>query len=130
MELREENNQHYNTPANTVKSTKAEPERGLEPSPKIKSNSDLPWIQRAPHAPYFITDLGEDWSPIGQNDAITWPDFANLFRRKDLKQVEGHLAWLAEHNVTCLRFMLEYSHTEHRYFERPAGTFAPNMVRL
>ncbi|WP_181885105.1 glycoside hydrolase 5 family protein [Pontibacter diazotrophicus] len=92
--------------------------------------TDFPWIQVAPDAPYFITEEGENWTPIGQNDAITWPDFANAFRRKDLKQVEDHLAWLSEHGVTCLRFMLEYAQTENRYFERPAGTFSPNMVRL
>ena len=91
---------------------------------------DLPWIQVAPEAPYFVTEQGESWTPIGQNDAITWPDFANAFRRKDLAQVEGHLAWLAQHGVTCLRFMLEYAQTENRYFERPVGTMAPNMVRL
>ena len=91
---------------------------------------DLSWIQVAPDAPYFVTEEGENWTPVGQNDAITWPDFANAFRRKDLKQVEGHLAWLAANGVTCLRFMLEYAQTENRYFERPAGTFVPNMVHL
>jgi mannan endo-1,4-beta-mannosidase len=90
----------------------------------------LPWVQVAPDAPYFITEEGKNWTPIGQNDAITWPDFANAFRRKDLKQVEGHLAWLAQHGVTCLRFMLEYAQTENRYIERPIGKFSPNMVRL
>ncbi len=90
----------------------------------------MPWIQVAPDAPYFVTETGEDWTPIGQNDAITWPDFEGLFRRKNLQQVEGHLAWLAAHGVTCLRLMLEYAHGEHRYFEKPAGTFAPNMVKL
>ncbi len=29
-----------------------------------------------------------------------------------------------------LRLMLEYAHREGRYFERPAGTFTPAMVRL
>ncbi|WP_347156656.1 hypothetical protein [Pontibacter chitinilyticus] len=91
---------------------------------------DLPWVQVAPDAPYFITEDGADWTPIGQNDAINWPDFNNAFRRKDMQQVEGHLAWLADHGVTCLRFMLEYAQTKSRYIERPAGTFQPNMVRL
>ncbi|MFD3001512.1 hypothetical protein ACFS7Z_14170 [Pontibacter toksunensis] len=103
---------------------------GLEQEVVQSTANDLPWIQVAPDAPYFVTDEGENWTPIGQNDAITWPDFANAFRRKDLKQVEGHLAWLASHGVTCLRFMLEYAQTENRYFERPTGTFSPNMVRL
>ncbi|WP_018479184.1 glycoside hydrolase 5 family protein [Pontibacter roseus] len=77
-----------------------------------------------------MTEHGRSWTPIGQNDAITWPDFAKAFRRKDLAQVDGHLAWLAQHGVTCLRFMLEYAQTENRYIERPIGKFAPNMVRL
>ena len=29
------------------------------------------WVQRAPGAPYFITDDGAAWTPIGQNDAIS-----------------------------------------------------------
>jgi mannan endo-1,4-beta-mannosidase len=94
------------------------------------SLSHLPWVQVAPDAPYFLTEDGQPWTPIGQNDAITWPDFAGLFRRQDMAAVEGHLAWLAGHGVTCLRFMLEYCQTEHRYFERPVGRFQPNMVRL
>ncbi|AKD05549.1 hypothetical protein PKOR_05845 [Pontibacter korlensis] len=77
-----------------------------------------------------MTETGDNWAPIGQNDAITWPDFAGLFRRKNLQQVEGHLAWLAANGVTCLRLMLEYAQGKHRYFEKPAGTFAPNMVQL
>ncbi|WP_239021041.1 glycoside hydrolase 5 family protein [Pontibacter arcticus] len=92
--------------------------------------NDLPWIQVAPDAPYFITESGENWTPIGQNDAITWPDFEGLFRRKNLAQVEGHLAWLAGKGVTCLRLMLEYAQHDHSYFERPAGNFSPNMVQL
>ncbi|MGV3585681.1 MAG: hypothetical protein ACO1OF_01665 [Adhaeribacter sp.] len=90
----------------------------------------LPWIQVAPDSPYFITEEGKPWTPIGQNDAITWPEFAGLFRRKDMGAVEDHLAYLAAHGVTCLRFMLEYCQTENRYIERPTGKFQPNMVRL
>ncbi len=90
----------------------------------------MPWIQVAPGAPYFITEEGNAWTPIGQNDAITWPDFAGLFRRKDMAAVEGHLAYLVEHGVTVLRFMLEYAQTENRYFEKPAGKFQPNMIKL
>lgn len=84
----------------------------------------------APEAPYFLTEDGQPWAPIGQNDAITWPDLAGLFRRQHVAAVEGHLAWLAGHGVTCLRLMLEYCQTEHRYLERPVGHFQPNMVRL
>lgn len=90
----------------------------------------LPWITVAPAAPYFLTENGQPWTPIGQNDAITWPDLAGLFQRRDLAAVEGHLSWLAAHGVTCLRLMLEYCQTEHRYLERPVGRFQPHMVRL
>jgi hypothetical protein len=91
---------------------------------------DLPWIRVAEGAPYFVTETGEDWTPIGQNDAVTWPDLEGLFRRKNMQHVENHLSWLADHGVTCLRLMLEYAQGEHRYFEKPAGTFSPNMVQL
>jgi hypothetical protein len=90
----------------------------------------LPWITVAPAAPYFLTEQGQPWTPIGQNDAITWPDLAGLFQRRNLASVEGHLAWLAAHGVTCLRVMLEYCQTAHRYLERPVGHFQPHMVRL
>jgi hypothetical protein len=90
----------------------------------------LPWIMVAPAAPYFLTEYGQPWTPIGQNDAIIWPDLVGLFQRRNLAAVEGHLAWLAAHGVTCLRLMLEYCQTEHRYLERPVGRFQPYMVRL
>ncbi|HEY4651834.1 MAG TPA: hypothetical protein VIG72_10495 [Pontibacter sp.] len=106
------------------------PEKVARALPHFQLEQDLPWVQVAPGAPYFMTDTSENWTPIGQNDAITWPDFEGLFRRRNMQQVEGHLAWLAGHGVTCLRLMLEYAQGQHRYFENPAGTFAPNMVRL
>jgi mannan endo-1,4-beta-mannosidase len=88
----------------------------------------LPWIQV--QGSYFVTETGEPWMPIGQNDAISWVEFEGLFRRKDLAAVDRHLAWLAAHGVTCLRFMMEYAQVRHRYIERPMGSFVPNMVRL
>ena len=90
----------------------------------------LPWISVAPGAPYFIDETGADWTPIGQNDAISWVEFEGLFRRRDLAGVDRHLAWLAAHGVTCLRFMVEYAQVRHRYLERPAGIFVPAMVQL
>ncbi|HVF93526.1 MAG TPA: hypothetical protein VM900_04360 [Sphingomonas sp.] len=83
-----------------------------------------------PGLPYFLTEAGTPWTPIGHNDAITWPELAGLFRRKDLPAVERHLLWLKSHGVTCIRLMLEYCHGEHRYLEKPVGRFVPNMVRL
>ena len=90
----------------------------------------MTWITTERGLPYFIDEAGKPWTPIGANEAITWPEFAPLFRRKDLPSVEAHLRWLRENGVTCLRLMLEYCHFEHRYLERPAGRFVPNMVRL
>lgn len=90
----------------------------------------LSWIRVAPDAPYFVTEEGAPWTPIGQNDAITWPDLAGCFRPRDLAAVEAYLQQLTRHGVTCLRLMLEYCQGEHRYLERPVGHFQPNMVRL
>ena len=90
----------------------------------------LPWIQVARGAPYFATETGVAWTPVGQNDAISWVELDGLFRRKDLSGVEAHLRRLKAHGVTCLRLMLEYAQERHRYFERPIGRFPPNMVRL
>jgi mannan endo-1,4-beta-mannosidase len=92
--------------------------------------SPLPWILRAPDAPYFVDEHGRPWTPVGQNDAISWPEFDGLFRRRDLAAVERHLSWLKAHGVNCLRLMLEYAQVRHRYFERPAGRFVPAMVQL
>ena len=90
----------------------------------------LPWIGVAPGAPYFVDESGAAWHPIGQNDAITWPELAPLFRRRDLPAVARHLRWLRDHGVTCLRLMLEYAQVRHRYLERPVGRFVPAMVQL
>lgn len=83
-----------------------------------------------PGLPYFQTETGAAWTPIGANDAITWPDLAGLFRRRDLPAVERHLVALKASGVTCIRLMLEYCHGEHRYLEKPVGRFVPNMVQL
>ena len=98
------------------------PQGGTEPA--------LPWIGTRPGIPYFLGDDGTPWTPIGQNDAIGWPELSGLFRRRDLAGVEAHLRWLKARGVTCLRLMLEYCQGEHRYIERPVGRFVPNMVRL
>lgn len=90
----------------------------------------LPWVQVAPGAPYFIAEDGRPWTPIGHNDAISWPNLQGLFRRRDLPAVEAHLRMLAEHGVTVVRLMIEYAQVRHRYLERPAGVFVPAMVQL
>jgi hypothetical protein len=98
--------------------------------PRESGARTMGWIGRHQAAPYFRDESGADWHPIGANDAITWPELAPAFRRRDLPQVERHLHWLKEHGVTCIRLMLEYCHGEHRYLEKPVGRFVSNMVRL
>jgi mannan endo-1,4-beta-mannosidase len=94
------------------------------------STTALPWIEVARNAPYFVTETGDNWTPIGQNDAITWPELAGAFRRRDMSSVESYFGSLQQSGVTVLRLMLEYSHGRHRHLERPVGIFQPNMVRL
>jgi mannan endo-1,4-beta-mannosidase len=77
-----------------------------------------------------VDEAGAPFTPIGQNDAIEWPELAGLFRRRDFGSVRNYFTLLRASGVTVLRLMLEYCHHERRYFERPAGQFAPGMVRL
>lgn len=92
--------------------------------------STLPWIHTAKGHPYFFTENGENWTPIGQNDAITWPELKGLFRRRDTATAEAYLAMLAQNGVTCMRLMLEYCQSRYRYIENPVGEFNTNMVGL
>src|SRR3954467_633231 len=78
-------------------------------------NRSMPWIEAAKGSPYFVTDGGDSWTPIGQNDAITWPELAGAFRRKNMPAVEAYFAMLRSHGVNCLRLMLEYCQGENRY---------------
>jgi mannan endo-1,4-beta-mannosidase len=106
------------------------PNPAIQCPPRENSSQGLRWIEVARGAPYFITDAGEPWTPVGQNDAISWTELNGLFRRRDLPAVEAHLTYLKQHGVTCLRLMLEYAQVRHRYIERPVGTFVPSMVQL
>jgi mannan endo-1,4-beta-mannosidase len=90
----------------------------------------LPWIKVPPGVPYFMTEDGNSWTPVGHNDAITWPGLAGLYRRKNIAEADTYLKNLAANGVTCLRLMLEYCQTEHRYLERPVGVFNPSMIHL
>ena len=90
----------------------------------------LPWIERAAGAPYFADETGASWTPIGQNDAIAWPEFNGLLHRRDLGAVRRHFAELAGNGVTCLRLMLEYAEFGDRFFEQPAGVFNPALIQL
>ena len=55
----------------------------------------LAWVRVAEHAPYFETEDGASWTPIGANDSIDWPDLTPLFRRRDPAAVEAHLSTCA-----------------------------------
>ncbi|MDB4950188.1 MAG: hypothetical protein JWM27_2837 [Gemmatimonadetes bacterium] len=110
-------------------SVRTRPSPALPPKPASPVNP-LPWVQVAEGAPYFVTEHGAAWTPVGHNEAITWPNLAPLFRRRDPEAVEAHLRELVGKGITVIRLMLEYAHREHRYIERPVGVFAPNMVRL
>ena len=58
------------------------------------------WITTRPGLPYFLDEAGSNWTPIGANDAISWPELEPLFKRKDLPAVERHLRSLRETGVT------------------------------
>ena len=90
----------------------------------------LPWITKAPAAPYFQDDDGQSWTPVGQNDSISWHQLQGLAGRRDLPAVSRHLEHVAAHGVTCLRLMLEYAETGEHFFERPAGVFNPVVVQI
>ena len=90
----------------------------------------LKWIKVCGQSPYFEDEDGRSWTPIGQNDALTWPELQGLFLRKNFSEAEEYLAYLSASGVTCLRIMLEYCQTENRYLERPAGNFQRNMIHF
>ena len=104
----------------------SDPRAGLEGP---ASASPLPWVRVAPGAPYFITDDRASWTPIGQNEALPWPELRGLIGRRDLPAVEAYLRRLAASGVTCLRLMLEYAEDDGCYLEGPVGTFRPELVR-
>lgn len=97
---------------------------------RLRRPPDLPWIEVAPGAPYFVTDRGAPWTPVGFNDSISWPDLRALYRRRDLVAVERYLRYLRGTGATCIRLMLECAHGRNRLLERPLGVFRPRMVRL
>ncbi|MEO6550285.1 MAG: hypothetical protein ABIN94_19935 [Ferruginibacter sp.] len=95
-----------------------------------KPVNGMQWVQVAKNAPYFIMDDGNSWTPVGQNDAITWPELKGIFSGKDIATAETYFQLLVDNGVTCLRLMLEYCQGDHRYFEKPVGNFNPRMIRM
>ena len=101
--------------------------RFLIPSPRVRTphppfpRHSLPWVSVGSGCPYFQTEDGSPWHPLGQNDAISWRELNPLFRRRDVPAVRAYLAMLRDHGVTCMRLMLEYAQVRHRYFETAPG---------
>lgn len=91
---------------------------------------DRDWVRCASGAPYFQTELGTAWAPVGHNEAITWPHLAPLYRRQDVASVDRHFAALKASGVNCLRLMLDYNQVRHRHLESRCGHFSPAMVRM
>jgi hypothetical protein len=102
--------------------------RGKAPLPIPAS--PLPWIGVSPASPYFITEDGAPWTPIGQNDNINWLELKGLFRRQNIAEAEAYLDRLAASGVTVMRLMLECAEGKSRFIERPMGCFVPAMVQL
>ncbi len=90
----------------------------------------LAWIEVARDAPYFVTADGRDWTPVGQNDAVSWEGLSGLYRRRDPMAARRYLERLADHGVTTLRLMLEYAEVADFLLEDPIGRFRPEMVQL
>lgn len=106
------------------------PSRTRTPLHIASRDAALRWVERTPNAPYFQTEDGTAWHPIGQNDAISWKELNPLFGRKNVPAVEAYLAMLAAHGVTCMRLMLEYAQVRHRYFETAPGKWSRNVVQF
>ncbi len=100
------------------------------PLPPDSRPAALPWLRVAESAPYFVTEDGHAWTPIGQNDGLGWVDLEGLFRGRNIASAQAYLVHLRENGVTCLRLMMEDAHMRHRYLEQPVGRFVPNMVAL
>ena len=90
----------------------------------------LAWIEVARHAPYFVSADGRDWTPIGQNDSVSWEGLSGLHCRRDPSVARRYLERLRDHGVTVLRLMLEYAEVAEFLLEEPIGTFRTEMVQL
>ena len=86
------------------------------------------WVERAPGVPYFQTEDGNPWHPIGHNDAVSWEKLGPLYRRRDVQAVDSYLQNLRAHGVTVIRLMLEYAQVRGRYFETAVGKWSHGMV--
>ena len=90
----------------------------------------LEWIKVSENSPYFITQSGLNWTPVGQNDAIAWPDLIGIYKKRDLPSAIRYFEMMQDNGVNCMRLMLEYCQTNQYYLEKPAGKFLPPMVQF
>ncbi len=95
-----------------------------------RTGAGLPWIEVCEDSPYFRTEDGRVWTPVGHNDAIPWPSLEGLFRRADPARAERYLSMLAGSGITVLRVMLEYCEENQHYFEIPCGRPNPDVVQF
>ena len=102
----------------------------LPPFKSSQNLSALPWVTTTPGVPYFHTEDGQPWHPIGHNDSVSWRELNPLFQRKDVAAIDAYLAMLATQGITCLRLMLEYAQVRHRYLETAPGVWSRNMVQF
>jgi hypothetical protein len=74
--------------------------------PAARQSSPLPWIEVVKGQSSFRTEHGQPWTPIGQNDAITWPELNGLFRRKDMVSAERYLSMLLSLTPKCAKYLI------------------------
>lgn len=89
----------------------------------------LNYIRVAPNGRYFQFEDGRPFIVIGQNEAITWPNMAELYNRNDPEVTEAYLRTLQEHGVNTIRVMAEYCQFDLSYLQNPIGTFVPETVQ-
>jgi hypothetical protein len=94
----------------------------------MESTTQLPWVTTKPKSCYFWTEDGNPWTPIGQNEAISWLKLRSLYDRADVPAVEEYLQMLKQSGVNCIRMALEYWDEEWFNFETKLGEFNPTLV--
>ena len=97
--------------------------RAVQPRP-------LPWVQVSPGSPYFVDEVGDAFTPIGDNNSIAWIELQPLWRRRDPERVRAWLQGLRASGVTVIRLMLECAHQRSRTLERPTGKWNPVLVQM
>lgn len=97
-------------------------------APEIVLPSYEGYISVAPAGRYFVDENGTGFLVIGQNDAVSWPGLSTLFYNSTSEATENYIKDLRAHGITVSRVMIEYAQEPSSYFERPIGTFVPEMV--